>query len=244
MRDSTEIGMNRTGMQMSPVHGKALLEGIEPHKPADEGDLEALSQLRRQYIVEADALGSIPAPGTMKGVLKSGAEMITGKRPQVFIDKLAERMAYERGGTRLYDALIDKYLARDEDEDEEFSIDDLVEIRAEEASHVLLLQDAIESMGADPTAQTPSADIVGIESSGLMQVVTDPRTSFAHSLHAALVAELVDTASWELLIALADESKLDKLSGRFTHAFQRENKHLAKISTWHQRLTLERSSFV
>ena len=61
---------------------------------------------------------------------------------------------------------------------------------------------AIQSLGGDPTAQTPAADVTGVEGMGLMQVLTDPKTTVAQALHAILVAEMTDNAAWEELIEL------------------------------------------
>ena len=94
MEDPTKLGHNRTGMQMSPLHGELLLrsardasliadvtsEGIE------QPEATLIAETRREYVNEADALGSVPPPGTITGALKSGAGMISGKRLQVFID--------------------------------------------------------------------------------------------------------------------------------------------------------------
>src|SRR5689334_18738306 len=97
------IGMNRTGLQMSPQDSQRLLETADNMLPADP---QALAVIRKRYIDEADPLGSVPLPGTVKGALVTGAKLITGQHPQLLLDKLAERLAFERGGTRLYDALI------------------------------------------------------------------------------------------------------------------------------------------
>ena len=91
------------------------------------------------------------------------------------------------------------------------TIEDLEDIRADEARHFLLVSDAIDSLGGDPTSQTPSADLCGVESSGLVQVLNDPRTTIAQSLHAIVTAELSDKAGWETLIALADEHGLTEM---------------------------------
>ena len=80
----------------------------------DDADGQALSVTRVEYIALADPLGSVPPPATLKGAAKSGAKMLTGNRPQAFIDKLAERLAFERGGTWLYDAVYAKAVAHEE----------------------------------------------------------------------------------------------------------------------------------
>jgi hypothetical protein len=60
--------------------------------------------------------------------------------------------------------------------------------------HFELVRCTIEMMGCDPTAQTPCADLVGVETLGLVQVLTDPRTTVAQCMNAILTAELADNA--------------------------------------------------
>jgi tRNA isopentenyl-2-thiomethyl-A-37 hydroxylase MiaE len=238
MAKDTKIGKNRTGLQMSPTDAKELLEGSQRAMPTSEGDEGALAALRAPYIKDSDGLGSVPPPGSAKGVLKSGVQMITGNRPEVFIDKLAERLAFERGGTRLYEALMIKCLAG---ADENSVIDrmQLEEIHSEEMHHFELVRQALESLGADPTAMTPCANLAGVEAMGLVQVLNDPRTTIAQSVHAILIAELADNAGWELLITLADEHGHKKLSEQFAGALVAEQRHLAQVKAWMRELTLD-----
>lgn len=246
--DSTRLGANRTGLQTSPRLSKQMMENMDAtaHVVSLDGfaaDGDSLAQMRRQYIQEADALGSVPPPGTLKGTLKSGAQMIAGHRPQAFIDKLAERLAFERGGARLYDAVLAKCEVHAGELDEAALVD-VQQIRDEEAAHALLVQECIEALGADPTAQTPCADLVGVETMGLLQAACDPRTTLAQTLHAALSAELVDTAGWELLIELAEKVGQDDMAERFRQALQHENEHLIKVTRWYRSLTLETSELM
>jgi hypothetical protein len=87
-------------------------------------------------------------------------------------------------------------------------------------------------MGGDPTAMTPCADVVGTATMGIMQVVTDPRTTLAQSLNAMLSAELTDNAGWELLAALAEDAGETELAGRFLGALAQEQEHLAIVKGW------------
>src|SRR4030095_1136579 len=107
--DGTRTGPNRTGQQTSPRMSKEMNDSVQPVE-ATAADASVLLEARLQFIRSADTLGSVPPPATAKGVMKTGAKMLAGNRPQVFIDKLAERLAYERGGTRLYDAVIAKFV--------------------------------------------------------------------------------------------------------------------------------------
>lgn len=227
------IGMNRTGIQMSPIDSKAM-QNVEPGMVStDGGDESALADMRNAYIANADALGSVPLPGTMRGAISMGFQLLKGDSPHILLDKLGERLAFERTGTRLYDALITKCEVMLAGEIS-MTINDLEQIRADEARHFMLLSDAIASLGGDPTSQTPSADLAGVESMGLVQVLNDPRTSIAQSLHAIVTAELSDKAGWETLVALADEHDLTDMVEDFTNALNQEREHLALVQTWYE----------
>jgi len=248
--DATRMGLNRTGIQMSPQQTKDMLDGMEALEadssaevPMDDPDGQALSVTRVEYIAVADPLGSVPAPATLKGAAKSGAKMLTGNRPQAFIDKLAERLAFERGGTRLYDAVYAKAIAH-EDELNKVSAQEILEIRNEEARHALLIKECLETLGADPTAQTPCADLVGVETMGFLQAASDPRTTLAQTLHAALAAELIDNEGWEGLIAMAQKMGQDDMAERFQAALEQEGIHLAKVRSWYNALTVETAELV
>lgn len=242
---SGRIGKNRTGIQMSPIDSKAMQE-IDPFLTGagdDDGsafvnrhnDLQNTIQnnIRNRYIANADSLGSISLPGAMTGPVSLSARLLKGNSPHFLLDKLGERLAFERTATRLYDALITKCDVM-LDGDISMTIDDLKQIRADEARHFILISDAIESLGGDPTSQTPSADLAGVESMGLVQVLNDPRASIAQSLHAIVTAELCDKAGWETLVALADEHDLTGMVDDFTDALNQEREHLALVQTWYE----------
>lgn len=237
MENKTELGMNRTGMQLSPLDSKKMLEVTDMTRPSSQGDGEAMAEVRRQYVRDAEPVGTVPAAASVKGVAKSGVQALTGKRAHVLVDKLGERLAFERAGTRLYEALMAKCQATGDGA----PLPDLAQLRHfcdEEARHFKLVADCIESLGADPTAQTPCADVTGVESAGLMQVVSDPQTSVNQSLHAILVAELADNAGWEELIALAEELGQGDMARQFEQALDEEREHLQQVRQWHQDATL------
>jgi rubrerythrin len=246
MNDHTSLGHNRTGIKTSPIDSAAMqsvpqdLAELLPRSmsapTADRPDL----QLRKAYASEADKLGTVPPPATIKGVIKSGADMVMGLRPQALIDKLGERLAFERGGTRLYDALLAKCAARADDTslgDDELAL--LATFRNEEAEHFALVAQVLTELGADPTAQTPCADLVGVESAGLVQAMNDPRTTCLQCLHVMLDAELIDNAGWELLIRLAMAAGHEEIAERFEHAMRQEARHLRTMKDIVGRLTLE-----
>lgn len=233
MAQQTEhMGMNRTGVAMSPLDTKAMLrdDGLARGVPGDESELV---EMRASYIADSEGIGSVPLPATVTGAVKVGIEMLKGESPQILLDKLGERLAFERTGTRLYDAMITKCEVI-LDGTISMSVEDLAAIRTDEVRHFKLVSDAIESLGGDPTAQTPSADLVGVEALGLVQVLGDPRTSLAQCLHAIVTAELSDKAGWETLIALADEHELTEMVNDFTLALNEEREHLALVQTWYE----------
>lgn len=228
MKHPTDSGMNKTGIDMSPIDIQELLSGVEASNPSSQGDEQTLASYRSSYIMDADPIGSVPVPGSLKGAAKTGMQKLMGRKPEVLLDKLGARLAFERAGTRLYDALLSKCLSRS-DEADGLPMDRLQEFRNEEAQHFALVWDAMKGLGADPTAVTPGADVEGVASIGLMQVMTDPRTSVAQSLHAIHIAELADHDGWELLIKLAEELGQDDMASKFKGALMEEEQHLATI---------------
>jgi hypothetical protein len=230
MKRPTELGMNRTGIETSPIDAKATLEGAELGGDTSVLDHDGLASIRREYTEDAEPIGTMPPPGTIQGAVKAVVGAI-GKDPTVFLDKLGERIAFERAGTRLYDALLTK-LDASESWEAGPTHERLAGFRDEELAHFHLVWDAMKKMGGDPTAVTPSADLVGVEGSGLLAVVTDPRTTLDQALGAVLVAELADNAGWSLLSTLATAMGEEQLATGFLAALAEEQKHLEAVRGW------------
>lgn len=251
----TITGDNRTGAAASPKGALAMAEAVLRYSPPMPIDTTGAEDDRALYVVDAEPVGSIPPPVSINATLKTGVGKLMGDRPELLMDKIGERIAFERGGVRLYDALIAKYnatagsgaalpaladvlVAKDGDGSpvrtfpEEEPLQTLERIRSEELFHFRMLCGAMESLGGDPTAQTPCADVIGTASMGLMQVVTDPRTTLAQSFTAVLTAELTDNAGWELLIQLTKQEGEDEIAGKFVTAHAQEVQHLKAIRTW------------
>ena len=156
---------------------------------------------------------------------------LQGEKASVFVDKLGERLAFERTGARLYEIVLIKAEAYPSWPGGP-SREELLEIQRDELSHFGLLQSCIEKLGADPTAMTPSADIAANLSKGIPQVLADPRTDLRQCLEGLLVAELADNACWESLIELAQEAGQDEMVRAFEAALQREELHLGRVKGW------------
>ncbi|MBK3870290.1 DUF892 family protein [Pseudomonas stutzeri] len=229
MATAVKVGSNVTGVQMSPKDTKRLLDAVNDIHPDVPGDERGMLVERSERAAEADRIGSVPVPGSAKGMLKTGFDMMRGKSPEVFLDKLGERLAYERNGVRLYEAMIAK--VKGLDTPDSALVDTLKHIRDEEHEHMMLVHQAIETLGADPTSQTPCADVVGSMALGIVNVLTDPRTNVDQCLNALLTVELADNAAWELLIELAQAAGHPNIADSFVHAKTQEDDHLVKIKT-------------
>lgn len=227
---NSTLGLNRTGIGTSPIDSKEMIEGVDLG-PLTPGGPEIAAEVRREYAETEETVGSVPPPTTLKGVVVTAAEAIKGNSPVVFLDKLGERLAFERTGTRLYEAILIKLRASETWQGGP-TLADVQRIHDEEREHFLMLRDVMSELGADPTAMTPAADVIGVASSGLLQVVTDPRTTMPQSLNALLTAELTDNDGWQMLIELARIYGKNDMVARFEGAKAAEEMHLAEVRRW------------
>ena len=227
---------NRTGIQTSPELAGELIEGANNATPSSEGSAEEIAEYRTVYIQEGFPIGSLPTLPVAKEPKANEEEAGTA----VLLDKLSERLAFERSGTRLYEALINKCEALGE-ESSEPTLEQLQHIRDEELEHFLLLKTTITELGGDPTVQSPCADITGVISLGIVQVLTDPRTSVTQCLQAILSAELADNDGWELLIRLADNLGYVDMAKAFQGALENEVEHLTNVRSWLSNRVLDKA---
>lgn len=229
MENQTKVGMNRTGMQKAPKQGAAQVEYAQSQPPhPDQGSEQDIALLRASYVEEADRVGSVPVPvGKAKG-----------HNPEVLFDKLGERAAYERAGVRLYQAMISKVQVCTHPEKEGL-LADLNHIMEEEFHHFQILSQVIEQLGGDPTAQTPGADVSAVAALGMVQVVTDPRTTLAQCLQALLSTEMTDNAAWELLIELAEQAGHEDMVAPFQKALASEQEHETMVKKWLRKMVME-----
>lgn len=218
MKQSFQFGENKTGIKTNPEMARQMIEGAQELSPAATESSLTSKTFRQAYIEETGVLGSVPEPPP--GELEAEA---------LLLDKLGERLAFERAGVRLYSSLI----RRCEVEYPEANIEGLRKIREEEREHFEYVRDCIENLGGDSTAQTPCANAIGVANAGLVQLMNDPRTDLPQAVQAILVAELADNVAWEMLILLSEqcgvgETDLDK----FKRAKQEEEDHLIFVKSW------------
>lgn len=221
MKQAPEIGNNKTTRAQHPEMYEEMARGPKEFGPSSQGDGMGIAKVRMAYAKASGPIGHVPPPA--KG--KPDAAMVA------LFDKLGERLAFERTGTRLYDALLSKHDAYGTFSGGP-SRGDLEHIRKEEHQHFVMLQNAIEQLGGDPAAVTPSADVTATLSRGVGDVLSDPRTSLLVCLEAILVAELVDNDAWEMLIELARKAGHDELTRGFTTALEQERDHLSRVRGW------------
>jgi rubrerythrin len=231
MNESTDIGLNRTGIQTSPLLSKELIEGARDSKPSSPGDASLIAQIRVERAKESERVGKMPPPVNLKGLASTAIEALKGEKATVLLDKIAARLAYERTGVRLYEALISKFDAYGNWPGGP-TREQLEEIRTEELRHFGLLTRALEMLGADPTALTPGADLEATLSMGFPQVLSDPRTTLRECIRAIVAVELLDNDSWDLLVRLAKAHGQKQLVQQFTEALEREQVHLAQVKSW------------
>jgi rubrerythrin len=231
MHKPTDTGMNRTGIGTSPIDSRRTQQGAEQAHTRGPLDGEVLIAERIQWARGADPLGTVPPPATLKGVMKVAIEKLEGHKPTVFIDKLGERLAFERTGTRLYEAAMAKVAAADAHPGGP-ARSDLELIRDAEHRHFAMLRDALLQLGADPTVMTPGADLVAVAGFGWVQAITDPRTTLNQCLDILLIAELADHGGWELLIGLAEHLEFEDLAHQFHAALVEEEQHVMRVRNW------------
>src|ERR1043165_3475385 len=141
---------NRTGMQTSPELAEELMEGANSAEPSSGGGLEDIAEYKAEYITEGFPVGSMPMMPASEE--ETADEKESGMA--VVLEKLSERLAFERMGTRLYEALYNKCEALGETLPGP-TLEEIQEIGSEELEHFILINDTIAGLGGDPTVESP-----------------------------------------------------------------------------------------
>jgi ferritin-like metal-binding protein YciE len=228
---SATMGRNRTGIATSKQAAERMIEGTAEFPPDLPGDERSISDVRELFAKEAEPLGTLPPPPTVGGMVSTAVNALKGARPTQFVDKLGERLGFERTGVRLYQALISKFVT--------FGgfpggpqLADLEQNMREEHQHLQLLTDVLTRLGSDPTVMTPSADLHATMTKGVLEVMVDARTTFVQCLEALLLAELADNDCWESLIEMARKTGEESVVEAFEEALAEEADHLEDVRAW------------
>ena len=232
-----ELFVNQTGIMANPDLAAELIQGAKKTIPSSESDGRKVEANRGGYLKEGLPIGSMPVIA-VNGQLGEEELAADADRMSVLLDKLGERLAFERQGTRLYEAFLQKLEQMPSGESVGPSVEDLGHIYEEELAHFKLLQKAITVIGGDATVETPSADVIGVLSHGVQQIVSDTRTTIPQTLQAVLNAELADNDGWQMLIELAGTLGHSTLVKQCEKAFQEEQEHLENVRAWLTDMTL------
>ena len=206
---------NATGE--NPEMLREMIAATEEFLPSSDGDGSEIGAMRILYAKEGDPMGA--------------GDVSNDAASTLLMDKLGERLAFERVGTRLYDALLTKLDAYGTYEGGP-ERSDLEHIMEEELQHFEMLRQSIEALGGDPLQLTPSANLQLNASKGVGHVLVDPRVTLIQSLEAILLAELADNECWESLAELAMQAGEGELSARCEEALEAEEEHLDKVRNW------------
>jgi rubrerythrin len=233
-----ELIFNRTGIMTSPELSAELIRGAKKTQ-SSTGDRRQAAASRAEYVSEELPIGSSPVI-VFNGKKNASEEQLSADadRLSVLLDKLGERLAFERQGTRLYEGFLQKLEAEPTEDDTGPSREELRHICDEELEHFKLLQKAITGLGGDATVETPSADVAGVLSHGVLQIVSDSRTTIPQTLQAILTAELADNDGWQMLKELAAKLQYSDLEKQCEKAFQEEQEHLENVRGWLSAMTL------
>src|SRR4029453_5157419 len=143
-----ELFVNRTGIMTNPELSAELIRGAKQTPPSPPKNGKQLLSSKAEYLKEGLPIGSPPIiivdPTLGKEELAADAD-----RMSVLLDKLGERLAFERQGTRLYEGFLQKMEQMPSNQSVGPSVEELRHICEEELEHFKLLQKAITGLGGD-----------------------------------------------------------------------------------------------
>lgn len=171
-----------------------------------------------------------PLPGALIGMPTPAECFGSSEGTALLLERMAERLAFERGAARIYEALLEKLDATPGKPI--VSKDAIRRFRDEEAAHFQILCEAIESLGGDPLTWAPTANPIVVQASVLRRAIEDPRSPLAQCVDALLSWERVDLAGWEELLRIANESSQDALAQRLCLVVQAEREQVACVTQW------------
>src|SRR5262245_46504633 len=112
-----------------------MIKAAEQAVPVVSLEARACQQIHEELARQAPPIGTMPPPATIKGAVKAAIKGVEGEKSSVLLDKLGERLAFERGGVRLYEALLVKHAAA-ADPRHGVTTEAIEEIRDDELRHL------------------------------------------------------------------------------------------------------------
>lgn len=139
---------------------------------------------------------------------------------EALVDKLCERLAVEKSGVEIYQAVLaklgDPSIARR-----------LERYQQEEAAHRDLLASVLERMGVTER-ETPSARLAMHEGQAYLRLIEEAETP-AQLLNILLTVELMDENGWEMIVNLARDLGDEELARACNGALKDEKEHLRGV---------------
>ena len=177
MKQTATVGTNRTGVAVAPERLQEMLSGMEEFPPSAQGNAQEIAQVRIAYAQLAEPPGSVPLPPTLKGKIATTVQAI---KEEQFSSWTSSGSGWRSSGR-----------ARASMKPWSRSMTPMAASRAARAGTIsstccrntgaTMLQAAIEQLGGDPTAVTPSANLQATAAHGIQKVVVDPRTTLLQS---------------------------------------------------------------
>ncbi len=151
-------------------------------------------------------------------------EILGKTNPEKVIDLLAERLAYERSGVKLYDAILKKVKASRHTQLKKLA-KELKEHRDHEVEHAEWCEEQIRALGGDPDEKTEKALLVEIEAQGIEEIIFGD-APLSQMFHALNMAELGDNAGWAQLVGIAEQCGDEEARAEFQERLDHEEEHL------------------
>lgn len=151
-------------------------------------------------------------------------EILGKTNPEKVIELLSERLAYERSGVKLYDAILKKVKASRHTQLKKLQ-KELKEHRDQEVEHAEWCEEQIRALGGDPELETEKSLLVETEAQGIEQIVFSD-APLSQMFHALNMAELGDNAGWAQLVGLAEQCGDDDARAEFQERLEHEEEHL------------------
>lgn len=150
----------------------------------------------------------------------------------LLLNKLAQRLSYERANVRFYEALIFKSLAAEQGVRRIVSVDRLRQFRDEDVEHTVLLKTAIETLGADVDMWLPDAVPSQATQITMSKMLTKTHGDILQCLQSVVVFARNDADEWQMLYRLFSSMGLEKMTETFRQAWEEDQQQLTTLSAW------------
>ena len=151
-------------------------------------------------------------------------EILGKTNPEKVIELLSERLAYERSGIKLYDAILKK-VRRSRHTQLKKLVKELESHRDQEVEHAEWCEENIRMLGGDPDEKTERTLLVETEAQGIEQIVFGD-APLSQMFHALNMAELGDNAGWAQLVGIAEQCGDEEARAEFQERLEHEEEHL------------------